>query len=90
MAEKGVKMKTKRIVMSKLLEQAKRIADNISSPWGEGAEYHSVFNGKAPKLDIERESTASHLDDADWKLLVEDIVHLASNPNSNTKAKGKE
>ena len=62
---------------NKMVEEAQKIADSIGSPWGEGANYGSIFDGNSPKLDIKKESD-SHLDNDDWKLLVEDIVFLLS------------
>lgn len=73
--------------MSKIVDLAKKIADNISSPWGEGATYHTIFNGIAPKLAIKRKFGTSHLDDDDWKQLVEDIVYLVETELSNKPTK---
>ena len=67
-------MKTNNIIKEGV-ESAKAIADSIGSPYGEGASYSSVFS-EAPKLDIKRDmDKGSHLDDDDWKSMVEDIVY---------------
>lgn len=66
------------------LKWAKRIADAIGSPWGEGATYHSVFYADSPSFDIERESGRSHLKDEEWKLLVEDIMYLVQTSRTHT------
>ena len=68
--------------IDKLIE----IANSISSPWGEGATYDSVFSGKSPKLDIAREIGISHLDDDDWKVFVEDLANLLATQRTTLKA----
>lgn len=59
-------------------KRACEIADGVGSPWGEGATYEGDTRD-IPKLNVERDiDNGSHLDDSDWKSLVEAIVNLVN------------